>query len=123
MQGNPALDIGLLEQQVMLAIMRLHPTAYGISIKEQIKERTSRDYSFGAIYASLDRLEEKGFVISRHGEPTATRGGRRKLYFILTAPGQAALEETLRAVDSLRKGVRWKASVARLSMKLHLADL
>jgi DNA-binding PadR family transcriptional regulator len=116
------LDIGLLEQQVLLAIMRLHPTAYGISIKEQIKERTGRDYSFGAIYASLDRLEEKGFVISRQGEPTAPRGGRRKLYFTLTASGQAALEETLRAIDSLRKGVRWRALTARLSLKLQLPD-
>lgn len=99
-------DIGQLDQQVMLAILRQQPLAYGVSIQQEIHKRTSRDYSIGAIYAALDRLEEKGYVASKAGEPTAERGGRAKLYFNLTAPGQAALSQSLRALDRLRRGLR-----------------
>lgn len=102
------MNLGLLEQQILLAILRLHPEGYGVTIRDEIKKRTEREYSFGAIYASLDRLEEKGFLKSKEGEPTADRGGRRKMYFTLTTPGQATLEQSLRAIDSLRKGVRFK---------------
>jgi PadR family transcriptional regulator len=104
--AKPAADIGPLDQQVMLAIMRQQPKAYGVSIQRVIEQRTGREYSVGAIYASLDRLEEKGYVASKQGEPTAERGGRAKLYFKLTAPGQAALQQSLSALDSLRRGVR-----------------
>jgi PadR family transcriptional regulator, regulatory protein PadR len=106
------IEIGSLEQQVMLAIMRLHPTGYGIAIQDQIEDRTGRSYSVGAIYAALDRLEEKGFIASKQGEPTAERGGRRKLYFRLTAPGQMALQQSLQAIDALRQNVRWKVATS-----------
>jgi PadR family transcriptional regulator PadR len=98
-------EIGPLDQQVMLAILRQQPKAYGVSIQSLIEERTGRSYSVGAIYASLDRLEEKGYVASKQGEPTAQRGGRAKLYFNLTAPGQFALLQSLRALDTLRRGL------------------
>ncbi len=104
---NASTDIGPLDQQVMLAIMRQQPKAYGVSIQQLIEERTGREYSVGAIYASLDRLEDRGYVASKPGEPTAERGGRAKLYFKLTSPGQAALQRSLRAIDSMRRGVRW----------------
>jgi PadR family transcriptional regulator, regulatory protein PadR len=105
--AKQADDLGPLDQHVMLAIMRRRPEAYGVSIQQHIHERTGREYSLGAVYASLDRLEEKGFVASKQGEPTAERGGRAKLFFHLTAPGQAALQQSLRAIDELRRGVRW----------------
>jgi PadR family transcriptional regulator PadR len=105
-------DLGVLDQHLMLAIIRLRPTAYGVSIQELIKERTKRNYSIGAIYAGLSRLEEKGFVRSRTGEPTAERGGRAKLYFDLTAPGQLALSNSLRAIDSMRRGARSEEALA-----------
>jgi DNA-binding PadR family transcriptional regulator len=105
--SQPATDLGPLDQQVMLAIMRLHPTAYGISIQDHIEGRTGRSYSIGAIYAALERLENRGFVVSKKGEPTSERGGRAKFYFTLTAPGQATLRESLRAIDSMRLGLKW----------------
>jgi len=104
--AKPTGDIGPLDQHVMLAILRQQPRAYGVSIQEVIQERTGREYSVGAIYASLDRLEEKGFVAAKQGEPTAERGGRAKLYFSLTAPGQASLSQSLRAIDQMRRGIR-----------------
>lgn len=103
-------SLGLLDQLIMLAILRQHPSAYGVSIKDEIEGRANRSYSVGAIYAALDRLDEKGLISARKGEPTAERGGRRKLYFTLTAPGQASLQQSLRAVDVLRKGIRWKVA-------------
>ena len=103
-------ELTTLEQHLLLAIIALHPNAYGVAIQEHIKERTGREPSTGSIYASLDRLEEKGFVRSRQGEATPERGGKRKLYFTITAPGRRALNESLRAIDSLSHGLRWKGA-------------
>jgi len=103
-------DLTTLEQHLLLAVLGLHPNAYGVSIQEHIKERTGREPSTGSIYASLDRLEEKGFVKSRQGEATKERGGKRKLHFTITAPGQRALRHSLRAIDSLSQGLRWKGA-------------
>jgi PadR family transcriptional regulator, regulatory protein PadR len=98
-----ANDLNSLEQQVMLAIIKLMPNAYGVSIGDHIERVTGRSYSIGAVYAAVDRLEERGFLESRRGEPTAARGGRRKLYFDLTASGQLALKQSLAMIDKLRK--------------------
>jgi DNA-binding PadR family transcriptional regulator len=103
-------ELTTLEQHLLLAVLGLHPNAYGVSIQEHIKERTGREPSTGSIYASLDRLEEKGFVKSRHGEPTKERGGKRKLYFTITAPGQQALRQSLQAVHSLSHGLGLKGA-------------
>jgi PadR family transcriptional regulator PadR len=99
-------QIGQFEQMVLLGILRKQPAAYGISIQDELLARTAREYSVGAIYATLDRLEKKGFVKSKQGEATAQRGGRRKLYFSLTAPGQSALQASLNALDSLRSNTK-----------------
>jgi PadR family transcriptional regulator, regulatory protein PadR len=98
-----ANDLTSLEQQMMLATIKLQPNAYGVSIGAHIERVTGRAYSIGAIYAALDRLEERGFLSSRQGEPTDARGGRRKLHFDLTSPGQLALKQSLAMLDKLRK--------------------
>jgi PadR family transcriptional regulator, regulatory protein PadR len=100
-----------LEQHLLLAVIGLHPNAYGVSIQDYIKERTGHEYSTGSIYASLDRLEEKGFVKPRQGEATKERGGKAKLYFTITAPGQHTLRRSLQAIDVLRQGLVWGAAV------------
>jgi PadR family transcriptional regulator PadR len=102
------MDIGVLEQQVLLAVMALHPNGYGVTIQNHIKERTKKEPSIGSIYAALERLEGKGFVKSRAGEKTAERGGRRKFHFIVTATGQRTLRESLAAISSLQRGLHWK---------------
>lgn len=101
------MHIGPLEQHVLLAIMALHPNAYGVSIQDHIEKRAEYRPSIGSVYAALDRLEAKGFVKLRQGESTPERGGRAKLYFRITAPGQIALKESLRATAALQKGLRW----------------
>jgi PadR family transcriptional regulator, regulatory protein PadR len=101
-------DLSALEQQVMLAMLRLHPSAYGITIREHIAEKTGKAPSLGSVYAVLDRLEDKGYSTSRLGEPTAERGGRAKIYFSLTASGEATLRRSLEALRSLQSGLRWR---------------
>jgi PadR family transcriptional regulator PadR len=105
-------QLGQLEQLVMLATMRKQPAAYGVSIQQELLDRTNREYSVGAIYTTLDRLEKKGFVVSRQGEATAERGGRRKMYFSLTAKGQSVLQLSLNAIESLRRGIRLRGAVS-----------
>ena len=104
------MELTTLEQHLLLAILGLHPNAYGVSIQERIKDRTGREPSTGSVYASLDRLEEKGFIKSRQGEATAERGGKRKLLFTITAPGQRVLQESLQAIDALNRGLAWKGA-------------
>jgi len=99
-------QVGQLEQHVLLAIMRKQPTAYGVSIQQELLLRTGRDHSAGAIYTTLERLVRKGFLKSKDGEPTPERGGRKKLYFSLTASGEAALSNSLKAVGSLARGTK-----------------
>ena len=109
--AQPA-DLGVLDQQLVLAILRLRPGAYGVALQACIEERTGRNYSVGAIYAALERLEQKGFVVSKRGEPTHERGGRAKIYFDVTAPGQRALRNALSAIDELRRGTKLQGAFA-----------
>jgi PadR family transcriptional regulator PadR len=102
------MNIGALEQHVLLAIVALHPDAYGVSIQDHIQRRAGYEPSIGSVYAAVDRLEEKGFIKSRQGEPGPRPGGRRKLHFTVTANGQATLQESLRAISSLQRGLRWR---------------
>ena len=106
------MDLSTLEQHVMLAVIAVRPNAYGISIQDHIARRTGREPSVGSIYAALDRLEEKGFVRSKQGEEaTPQRGGKRKLFFSVTASGEKALKEALRAVGSLSRAARWQEAL------------
>jgi PadR family transcriptional regulator PadR len=88
-------QLGPFEELVLLALVRLRDNAYGVTIRQEIAKRTSKDVSLGAVYTTLDRLQGKGYVSSRWGEPTAERGGRAKRYFLIEAPGRRALNSTL----------------------------
>jgi len=82
-----AQTLGEFEQIVLLAILRLGEKAYGVTIREEIMARTGREPSPGALYVTLDRLEEKGLVRSQFGDPTPQRGGRAKRFFSVSAKG------------------------------------
>ena len=97
--------LGEFEHIVLLAVLRLEKQAYGVTIRREIEKRTKREVSIGAIYATLDRLEAKGYVRSRAGEPTPQRGGRSKRYFRVTAQGVSAINRTHRALHSLTEGL------------------
>jgi PadR family transcriptional regulator PadR len=97
--------LGEFEHIVILALLRLADRAYGVTVRQEIEARTSRDVSIGAIYATLDRLEAKGYVKSQLGEPTPERGGRSKRFFQVTAKGMAAVSRTHRAIQSMTQGL------------------
>jgi len=97
--------LGEFEQHVLAALLRLRDNAYGVTIRREIAERTGRDVAIGAVYATLDRLERKGFVSSRAGESTPERGGRAKRYFKVEAPGIRALSESWWMSDRMRDGL------------------
>lgn len=82
------------EEYILLAVMALGENAYGITIREYLREVLGKRISIGAIYVPLDRLEKKGLLASRDGDPTPQRGGRSKRFFVLTSQGALALRET-----------------------------
>ena len=89
----------------MLVVMRLGGNAYGVPIALEIEEQTKREVKLGSVYAALERLEEKGFVVSELGEPTRERGGRAKRYFHVTKQGMRQVRETQRTLIRLWRGV------------------
>jgi PadR family transcriptional regulator, regulatory protein PadR len=106
--GNMAQNqnLGEFEQIVLLAILRLSDQAYGVTIRQEIRKHTGRNTVPGALYTTLDRLEQKGLVASRLGEPTPERGGRAKRYYDVTAAGVAAVERAQRSFQSLLHGLQ-----------------
>ncbi len=96
---------GEFEQLLLFGILRLGDGAYGVTIRREIEERTGRQVSVGAVYTTLHRLEERGFVSARVGEPTAERGGRRKKYYALEPAGVAALNRSYRNLREMAKGL------------------
>ena len=97
--------LGEFEQLVLLALMRLGEKAYGMKVRREIEERSQRSVSIGAAYATLDRLEEKGYVRSWLGESTPERGRRAKRFFRIEAAGEVALRNSLRAVTNMAEGL------------------
>ena len=101
--------MGNFEADVLYAAFHCSGNAYGVSISDNILERTGRDVPMGAIYATLDRLERKGYLKSRMSEPKKERGGRRKRLYVLTGAG----EKALRAFDErfLRMREGWQPAL------------
>ena len=90
-------DLGEFEEVVLLAVAALSPSAYSVVIAEELERETGNSVSTGAVHAALQRLEQKGYVISSLGDATAERGGRRKRLFTVSALGGRILGE-VRAV-------------------------
>jgi PadR family transcriptional regulator PadR len=97
--------LGGFELLVLLALMGLGDEAYGVPISEAIEESSGREVAIGSVYITLDRLERKGLVSSRLGEPTAERGGRAKMYFRVTAKGLREVRQARRTLVTLWKSV------------------
>ena len=99
------MSLGEFEQVVLLAILRLDDNAYGVTIRSEIADCTGREPAPGALYTTLDRMEEKGIVRSWLGNATPQRGGRSKRYFVLTKAGRAALIDAQQAYQRLLDGL------------------
>lgn len=98
--------LGSLEQIILIALVRLKSNAYGMTVRREIEERTGRNISIGAVYATLERLQAKGYVSSFSGDPTPERGGRAKRFFRLEPGGEEALHATQNAVRKMMRGLK-----------------
>ncbi len=101
----PSNYLGEFEQIVLLAILRLGDNAYGVSIRNEIAECTGREPAPGALYTTIDRMEEKGLAQSRMGDPTPQRGGRAKRYIKVTKRGRAAVIAVQHSYRRLLQGI------------------
>lgn len=98
------------ELYLMLAITRLGDDAYGVTIRQEIEERTGRPVSIGAVYATLGRLGDKGFVDFRESDPLPVQGGRSRKYFNLTAAGRKALRHSATMLERMMEGLELGAT-------------
>jgi PadR family transcriptional regulator PadR len=98
--------LGNFELMVVLALLRVGEDAYGVPISKEIEDTTGREVALGSVYAALERLEKKGLVSSKLGEPTAERGGRAKTYFHITAAGLRETRQARHSLVNLWRGLR-----------------
>ena len=102
----PRNSLGELELVVLMALMRADEGAHGAAIREEIAATTGRQVTPGAIYPTLDRLEQRGLVRSYMGEPVAERGGRAKRHFVLLKPGLVEVRRAWRQYAQLAAGLQ-----------------
>jgi PadR family transcriptional regulator PadR len=100
--------LGEFEQVVLLAVARLGQDAYGMRIRREIEERAARATSIGAVYATLDRLEAKGYVQARDD----ASGGRARRFFDVTPAGRDALESARELQARMWAGLRLRVKRA-----------
>ena len=98
--------LGQLELMVLLAVIRAGDEAYGVPIAREIAETGGRDVALASIYAALERLESKGFVRSKRGEPTAERGGKARTFYDVTAAGMKELRSAHNTFTRLIAGLK-----------------
>jgi DNA-binding PadR family transcriptional regulator len=110
--------LGEFEYLLITAAAGLGDRAYGASIRAEIEATTRRKCSIGALYTTIDRLEEKGFLKTWMGDATPQRGGRAKRLVRVTPKGVQAAKEFYDAVTRISRGASWatgrveKASVS-----------
>ena len=103
--SQSSVALGEFEQLVLLALVRLGPDAYGATVRREIEEHAGREVSISAVYTTLERLEQKGLVRSRIGEPTPERGGRRRRHFEMLPLGARSLRNAYRAISGMTAGI------------------
>jgi DNA-binding PadR family transcriptional regulator len=100
-------SLGQFEQLVLTAILSLGDNAYGVTIHKKVAELAQpKQVSLGAVYVTLDRLEDKGFISSWLSDPTPERGGRSKRHYQLQGLGERVLRESIAAAQRMFEAVQ-----------------
>jgi PadR family transcriptional regulator PadR len=103
---SEAAPLGTFEEQVLLAVFRTRPDAYGMNVRRELEQVTGREVTIGSVYVTLDRLESKGLV----GSERAARGeAQSRRVFVVTPAGALALAETRSMRERLWAGVELRA--------------
>ena len=97
--------LGEFEQLVLLAVARLGDEAYGMSIRREIEGCSGRHVAIGAVYATLERLRDKGYIRGKKGDTSPERDGRARKFFALTAAGIEVLEEARALQEKMWTGI------------------
>ncbi len=97
--------LGEFEQLVVLALIRLGENGYGMTVRRELEETAKRPVTLGSVYATLDRLEEKGLVTSWHSDPDPTRGGHPRRYFKVEPAGEQALARSREMMRRMWDGI------------------
>jgi DNA-binding PadR family transcriptional regulator len=105
--------LGTFEQAVLVEVLRLNENAYGRAILKGVQLRLEREVSAGAVHATLERLEGKGFLSSRLGPGTPIRAGRPRRYYRVQPAGVRALDDARRTVNNIWRGLKWPVAKAR----------
>ena len=98
-------SLGHFELLVLLALLRHGDEAYGVPIAHAIEQSTGKRVILASVYNTLERLEQKGLVASKMGEPTSERGGRAKRYFAISAAGLREVRAARKALTQLWRGI------------------
>jgi DNA-binding PadR family transcriptional regulator len=101
----PRSGLGTLELAALLAVVRLGDAAYGLAVRRDLAERTGHELSVGALYTTLQRLEDKGLLRSRASAPLPVRGGRSRRHYTLTGAGARAIRDAERHARSIWAGI------------------
>jgi DNA-binding PadR family transcriptional regulator len=99
--------LGTFEQVVLLSVLKLADEAYGRAILRAVQSALDREVAAGAIYATLDRLEQKGLISSELQEGTLARGGRARRYYQVTTKAVQALNQTKTTLQEMWRGAKW----------------
>lgn len=99
--------LGAFEQAVLVTVWNLREEAYGRAVLRGVQSALAREVAAGAVYATLDRLEQKNLIDSRVEAGTEVRAGRPRRYYRLTAAGIRALNESKAALEQVWRGAKW----------------
>jgi len=102
--------VGVFELLLLMAVVARDREAYGVTIRRDLEAATGRDISSGAVYTTLDRLERRGFVTSRLGDPAEVRGNRPRRYYRLTASGKRVLSSQYGVLQQMARRAAPKLS-------------
>jgi DNA-binding PadR family transcriptional regulator len=100
--------LGEFEVVVLLAVLHLGERgepAFGSTIRDEIAARANRHVARGAVYVTLDRLDDKALLTSRRGEPTGRRDGKPRRLFRLTPAGVRAVRQAVSLVNRMQRGL------------------
>jgi PadR family transcriptional regulator, regulatory protein PadR len=98
-------SLGEFERLILLAVLRCRENAYGYTLQQELEKTIHRTFALGAIYTTLERMEQKGLVSSRMSAPSPGRGGRPKRLFTVEGAGVRALNTAEREWRQLATGL------------------
>jgi len=94
------------EEMILVTVWSIENSAYCVPIRDHLNTLSKKKWSLGAVYDSLERLERKGYLVSRMSEPSGERGGRSKRLYKMTAAGKQALVQIRRIQETLWMGIK-----------------